>query len=267
MAQQSLDIPENVHTGLFSSCNLEPDEMKPGLKYPSEEIAVDTILKWGEKALCPLTKARRTKSLAESGGKTRGRRCLDCPHSRSRKKGENELRPKQSYKFTKCPVTIVINENEDGTWEISKATLEHFGHPVSKKDYYLHAHTKRLKDEDTDYLKELKSLKANSNNIAACLSHKTGKNFNSQDVRNLIKKIDNTDNDKPKAEEVLAKIKDAGGNINFSKDDNKCVDVLWIQTADMVTMLRKEKPRLFQCDTTFGKNPYKNGIPSSMYFL
>ena len=31
------------------------------------------------------------------------------------------------------------------------------------------------------------------------------------------------------------------------------MDVLWIQTADMVNMLSKEKPRLFQNDPTFGK--------------
>ena len=87
------------------------EDMRIGLIYPSEDVAVDAILKWGEKALCPLAKARRTKTLAESGGKTRGHRCLDCPHSRSRKKGENEIRQKQRYKFTKCPVSIVINEN------------------------------------------------------------------------------------------------------------------------------------------------------------
>ena len=123
MAQQSLDINVNINTDLFSPCDLQLDEMKPGLIYPSEEVAVDTILNSGEKAFCPLMKARQTKSLAESGGKTRGHLCLDCPHSRSRKKGENYLRPKQSYKFTKCPVPIVINENDDGSWEISKATL------------------------------------------------------------------------------------------------------------------------------------------------
>ena len=254
MAQQSLTNVETNENGLFSSSELLVEDMRIGLIYPSEEVAVDAILKWGEKALCPLSKARRTKTLAESGGKTRGRRCLDCPHSRSRKKGENEIRQKQRYKFTKCPVSIVINENDDGSWEISKATLEHFGHQVSQKDYYVHEHTKRLRDEDKEYLKELKNVKANAKNIAACLSHKTGKNYNSQDIRNLIKKMDDADITKPKAEEILAKVKDAGGNVNFSKDSTKNVDVLRIQTQDMVAMLKTEKPRLFQCDTTFGEN-------------
>ena len=117
----------------------------------------------------------------------------------------------------------------------------------------MHEHTKRLQEEDRDYLKDLMNAKANPKNIAACLSQKTGKQYNGQDVRNLIKKIDESDLCKPKAEEILGKIKDAGGNVLFTKDANKQVDVLWIQTADMVNMLKKEKPRLFQNDTTFGK--------------
>ena len=61
----------------------------------------------------------------------------------------------------------------------------------------------------------------------------------------MIKIIDDSDINKPKAEEVLAKIKDPGGNVNYSKDPNKYVEVLWIQTADMIPMLKTETPRLF----------------------
>ena len=88
MAQGLVDI--------FSSFDIQDDGMKPGLIYPSEEVTVDASLKWEEKFFCPRTKSRRTKSLAESGGC----QCLDCPKSRSRKKGDNHMRPKQSYKYT-----------------------------------------------------------------------------------------------------------------------------------------------------------------------
>ena len=114
-------------------------------------------------------------------------------------------------------------------------------------------HTKRLNEEDKDYLIDLKNAKANPKNIATCLNQKTGRQYNSKDVRNLIKKIDDSEVDKPKAEEILGKIKDAGGNVSYTKDANKRVDALWIQTGDMVEMLKKEKPRLFQNDTTFGR--------------
>ena len=44
---QSLDIAEG-QTDMFSSCDFGIDDMKAGLVYPSEEVAVEAILKWGE---------------------------------------------------------------------------------------------------------------------------------------------------------------------------------------------------------------------------
>ena len=72
-------------------------------------------------------------------------------------------------------------------------------------------------------------------------------------MRNLIKKINDNETDNQKAEDILGKIQDAGGRVAYTKNSENFVDVLWIQTADMVHMLNKEKPRLFQNDTTFGK--------------
>ena len=253
MAQGLLNTSEAVRQNheMFAN-DIDKDELKVGLLFPSENAAVEAILRWGEKSLCPLMKARRDKGLAETEGKRRGRRCLDCPHGRNRK-ANRELRPNRAVKFTKCPVTVVVNENDDGTWVVSKTVLEHFGHSVTKKDYYMHEHTKRLDDGDKEYVKELLNAKANASNIATCLNKKTGKNYNGQDVRNLIKKIGESDLSTPKAEEILGRIKDAGGVVSYTRDSNNFVDVLWIQTADMVDMLKKERPRLFQHDTTFGE--------------
>ena len=86
MTQQILntsEAPENFRT--LKTDDISKDEMKPGLLFANEEVALNAILKWGELTLCPIMKARRDKTLAESGGKSRGRRCLDCPHGRSRK--------------------------------------------------------------------------------------------------------------------------------------------------------------------------------------
>ena len=189
MAQQILnssEAPDNFNT--LKTDDILKDEMKTGLLFADEESALKSILKWGELTLCPIMKARRDKTLAESGGKSRGRRCLDCPHGRSRKGKTKGERPNQSVKFTKCPFSIVIMENDDGTWEITKAVLEHYGHILNKQEYYSHAHTKRLTEADQCYLKELIDTKANPANIASCLNQKSGKNFTGQDVRNLIKK-------------------------------------------------------------------------------
>ena len=65
MAQQHL---ENCDIPLFSITDQSVDELKPGLCYPDENTAVEAVLKWGEKAFCPLAKARREKGMSESDG-------------------------------------------------------------------------------------------------------------------------------------------------------------------------------------------------------
>ena len=74
----------------------------------------------GEKNLCPLAKSRRDKGLAETGEKRRGRRCLDFPHGRNKKADVREVRLKLNLKYTKCPVSIVLNENDDGSSSTTK---------------------------------------------------------------------------------------------------------------------------------------------------
>ena len=108
MAQGLLNTSEAVRQNheMFAN-DIEKDELKVGPLFPTENAAVETILRWGEKALCPLMKARRDKGLAETEGKRRGRRCLDCPHGRNRK-ANRELQPNRAAKYTKCPVSVVV---------------------------------------------------------------------------------------------------------------------------------------------------------------
>ena len=150
--------------------------------------------------------------------------------------------------FFQCPVVIVLSENDDQTWTITKTILEHYGHVVSRKEFYRHGQNKKLDKSEEAYVRELIKTKANHTNIATCLSEKTGK-----DVNNLVRKMSELETDKPVVEEVLGSIQDAGGYVRYIKDTDKCVDVLLIQTAEMKQLLQKEKPRLFQCDTMFGK--------------
>ena len=61
------------------------------------------------------------------------------------------------------------------------------------------------------------TAKVTSNNIATYLNQRTGKELSGQDIRNLIKIIKEKDVDKPKAEDILANIKEAGGRVFYSK--------------------------------------------------
>ena len=84
MAQGILNLSSALaNLELLTSKDLK--ELNIGIKFPDDDTAVEAILGWGEKNLCPLAKSRRDKGLAETGRKRRGRRCLDCPHGRNRK--------------------------------------------------------------------------------------------------------------------------------------------------------------------------------------
>ena len=158
-----------------------------------------------------------------------------------------------------CPVSIVLNENDDRTWSVTSTVLEHFGHTVTRKDYYKHAQNRRLDEGEKAYLKELMSTNASARNIAQCLSQKTGREYNCQDVQNLTRKLSEKDEEAPSVEAILGNIQDNGGNVTYSRYENNCVDVLMIQTHDMVDLLKRENPRVYQSDTTFGtsKEGYK----------
>ena len=106
-------------------------------------------------------------------------------------------------------------------------------------------------DNYKEYVKELMTAKVTSNNIATYLNQRTGKELSGQDIRNLIKTIKEKDIDKPKAEDILSNITDAGGRVFYSENDKNNVSVLWIQTVGMVRLLEKEKTRFFQNYTIF----------------
>ena len=243
--------------------DLEVDDMKVGVNFPTEESALMSIENWSFKSLCALAKIRYRKGKIVNGEKVRGRRCLACPHGIGRKKTGKGERPGQRVKNTNCPVKINLNEQEDGSWEVTTCILEHVGHPVSSKVFYSHQQSKKLDDDDKEFVRGLLRVRANPRNIADVLRERTGKDFKTQDVRNLISRIKQHE-ELSSVEEALAEIKDGGGEVRYRKEEgNDNVDVLWVQTADMKKQLIKIKPQVFECDTTFGTQAegYKLYVP------
>ena len=128
-----------------------------------------------------------------------------------------------------------------------------------------HQQARKLFEEDKGFVKGLIKARTNARNIADVLSERTGINFPTQSVRNLINKIKDDDGDGKTVEKVLGDIRDAGGDVMYKKESNtNNVDVLWIQTKDMKNMLAKCRPLVFECDTTFNTQSegYKLFIPT-----
>ena len=81
-------MPGQVGLEFYANETIGPKDLKVGLTWTSEDMAVDAILRWGEATFCPLVKARRDKGLDETNGLRRGRRCLECSHGRRKNKYE-----------------------------------------------------------------------------------------------------------------------------------------------------------------------------------
>ena len=120
------------------------DDLKVGLNFPSEDIAIKSIENWSFKSLCALAKIRYRKGKTVNGERVKGRRCLACPHGISRKKTGKGERPGQRVKDTNCPVKVNLNEQEDGSWEVTTCHLQHEGHPVTSKLFYSHQQSRKL---------------------------------------------------------------------------------------------------------------------------
>ena len=261
----ALDIEKDGDGDDDSVLDIEKDGLKLGLRFANDEQAVKSIENWTHKSLCPLAKVRfRKGSINNKGERVKGRRCYACPHGINRKRTGKGERPGQRLKFTNCPVKVNLNEQEDGSWEITTCHLEHEGHPVTSKLFYSHQQARKLEEDDKDFVKGLIRAKTTARNIADVLSERTGKHFKTMDVRNIISRIKENEEKSTTVEEALSDIIDKGGEVRYKKEKgSNNVEVLWIQTQDMRKQLALTKPHLFECDTTFGtqNEGYKLYVP------
>ena len=114
-----------------------------------------------------------------------------------------------------------------------------------------------MKEEDKAFVKGLVKARANCRNVADVLTERTGVNYNAQDIRNLITKIDKDEKTAASVEKILGDIKDNGGDVRYRKEENtNNVEVLWVQTKEMRSQLAQSKPLVFECDTTFGTQSF-----------
>ena len=106
---------------------------------------------------------------------------------------------------------------------------------MSRQDYYSNAHVKKLNPDDFEYVKMLSKTKAKPRILADIMTQRTGKDYNSEEIRYLIQKVATEDKENmPAVEKVLTELRDHGGNVMGDKDPGtKNVDVLGIQTENM----------------------------------
>ena len=114
---------------------------------------------------------------------------------------------------------------------------------------------KKLSDDDVEFVVLLAESKAPVRKIAEALSSRTGNNYKSKDVSNLLAKLKKENKDGTTFERVLESVRSSGGEVRIEKDkDSGYATVIWIQTNQMKKALSVTKPQVFQCDTTFSTN-------------
>lgn len=235
--------------------------------FPSEDEAVLHIDKWCEETYCPFVKiGRRKPHTNDKGVRIRGQRRYKCSGGIERKSKATFARPYQNVKFVGCMANLNINEQEDGSWMITSFHLEHTGHSNTPMNFL--SQNKQLSREDQLFVSGLKEASASNSNIADVLTKKTGKPFKAQDVFNIVTQINKgLEGEKESIEEVLAQIKEDGGDAKWKKKDgSNDVKALLVQTATMKANLARSKPMVFETDTTFGTQEEGYKLWAPIYF-
>ena len=88
----------------------------------------------------------------ENSQRVKGRRCLACPHGIERSKKGNGARPGQRYKITNCPMRVNLNEQDDGSWEVTTCNLNHEGHVITNKALFSHQQSRKLSDDNMEFV-------------------------------------------------------------------------------------------------------------------
>ena len=91
--------------------------------------------------------------------------------------------------------------------------------------------------------------------IAESLTARTGDQYKSKDIRNLLQKLKDKVANGDNLEKELDLLRNNGEIIRVDKDTNtRFVNSLWVKTKSMKESMARIKPTVFQSDTTFLTN-------------
>ena len=218
------------------------ESLKSGLVFTNSTIMKNSIKRWQDKFYMPFITFKNDA----------GRYSLKCPHGMERASKGTGKHKVQSVNFTGCLAACNVREQKDGTWKVTTCITKHSGHIVSKVVYNTYRNVKKTSKEDEEYVAELAKAKAKNRIIAERFSERTGKNYKTKDINNLIRKIGLESEEGSCLEKDLESYITEGGDVQYRKDEDGYIDVLWIQTGYMKEAVTATKPRTFEVDTTFG---------------
>lgn len=161
-----------------------PGCLAPGLIFPNHDAMMVAINEWSQANFSPLV------TTSSFGGKTGTLHTFGCPHKKKRKSKSAGIRQRLDViQYADCPALIKAKANEDGSYRVIRADLEHRGHEVSEEQYYKYRKTRKLTSEQENAVLALLIQGGKLPEIAKMLSDFTGRNLGRKDVYNVVRKL------------------------------------------------------------------------------
>ena len=159
--------------------------LSPGLTFPNYDSMMAALDEWGQANFSPM--------ITRSSGNIFRQHTFRCPHSQKKRQKEPSLRIRQTKKVTleyvDCPFLIDAKVNADGSYIISRAETKHRGHEVSEEQFQKYRRSRRLTSDQKDVVLALMNQGDTLPEIAKILSDFTGRNYQREEVRYLVKKL------------------------------------------------------------------------------
>ena len=110
---------------------LYEEDVKPGLTFPTKEIAMKSLKFFFADHYHPLVVVSNGSNKKVGDPNSRGRVRFECSHGVKRKYKATSSRPVQRVNLTGCKCGLNINQQSNGTWKIgAKVLLDHYGHEI-----------------------------------------------------------------------------------------------------------------------------------------
>ena len=98
--------------------------------------------------------------------------------------------------------------------------MKHYGHEIGPEVYSSYSFTKKLTQEDIEFVLLMAKAGAPPMKIVQILSSRTGSSYKSKDIRNLLVKLRSRVRDGDTLEKELEAVIKDGGTVRYGKDPN-----------------------------------------------
>ena len=160
-----------------------------GMTFVGKEDALAHINSYCNSNFSPL--------IIRSSNKTRSKSLLrlfyKCPHGvEKRSKSSGKRKCEVAAAYVGCPLRLAVNQQEDGTFVVDIAVLEHKNHEVGREMFARYPINRRLSKDHQDAVRAFLDTDPHHAEVANLLRDLTGIEYSTKDAYNIVKKLKRT---------------------------------------------------------------------------